>query len=125
MTTTQSVEFLSLEFWYFLRFRRKLNMMVLHASSLEKRGIHYRTSKQIQVRGRTFQKAESFSKRVYEVALAHCEQQQVEGTLCLLVESEAVLTIWREVKKTPPSTSPCQSQIFNRSAYYRLLGMGI
>jgi len=50
-------------------------MMVLHASSLEKRGIHYRTSKQIQVRGRTFQKAESFSKRVYEVALAHCEQQ--------------------------------------------------
>ena len=75
MTTTQSVEFLSLEFWYFLRFRRKLNIMVLHASSLEKRGIHYRTSKQIQVRGRTFQKAESFSKRVYEVALAHCEQQ--------------------------------------------------
>ena len=92
-------------------------MMVLHASSLEKRGIHYRTSKQIQVRGRTFQKAESFSKRVYEVALAYCEQQQVEGTLCLLVESEDVLTIWREVKKTPPSTSPCQSQIFNRSAY--------
>ena len=91
-------------------------MMVLHASSLEKRGIHYRTSKQIQVRGRTFQKAESFSKRVYAVAVAQCDQQQVEGTLCLLVESEDVLTIWREVKKTQRS-SPHQSQMFSRSTY--------
>ena len=91
-------------------------MVVLHAASLEKRGIHYRTSKQIQVRGRTFQKAESFSKRVYAVALAQCEQQQVEGTLCLLVESADVLTIWREVKKTKRS-SPNQSQMFNRSAH--------
>ena len=91
-------------------------MMVLHAASLERRGIHYRTSKQIQVRGRTFQKAESFSKRVYAVALAQCEQQQVEGTLCLLVESEDVLTIWREVKKAQRS-SPYQSQLFNRSDY--------
>ncbi len=90
--------------------------MVLQAASLEKRGIYYRTSKQIQVRGRTFQKAESFSKRVYAVAIAQCEQQQVEGTLCLLVESEDVLTIWREVKKTQRSNSH-PSQIFNRSAY--------
>lgn len=92
-------------------------MMVLHASSLEKRGIHYRTSKQIQVRGRTFQKAESFSKRVYAVAIAQCEQQQVEGTLCLLVESEDVLTIWREVKRSSAQFSPYQSNVFNRSAY--------
>lgn len=92
-------------------------MMVLHAASLEKRGIHYRTSKQIQVRGRTFQKAESFSKRVYAVAVAQCEQQQVEGTLCLLVESEDVLTIWREVKRSV-QCSPYQSQVFNPSAYH-------
>ena len=91
-------------------------MMVLHAASLEKRGIYYRTSKQIQVRGRTFQKAESFSKRVYAVAIAQCEQQQVEGSLCLLVESEDVLTIWREVKRSE-QCSPYQSQVFNRSDY--------
>ena len=78
-------------------------MMVLRAASLEKRGIHYRTAQRIQVRGRTFQKAESFSKRVYAVAIAQCEQQQVEGLLCLLVESEDVLTIWREVQDLNPS----------------------
>jgi predicted methyltransferase len=91
-------------------------MMVLRATSLEKRGIPYRTAKRIQVRGRTFQKAESFSKRVYAVALAQCEQQQVEGTLCLLVETEDILTIWREVSITEPtSTSQMDQAFFNRS----------
>ena len=80
-------------------------MIVLQAASLEKRGIHYRTAKHIQVRGRTFQKAESFSKRVHAVAVAQCEQYQVEGTLCLLVESANVLTIWREVKMMPKNRS--------------------
>ncbi len=91
--------------------------MVLRATSLEKRGIPYRTAKRIQVRGRTFQKAESFSKRVYAVALAQCEQQQVEGTLCLLVETEDILTIWREVSIPAPTfSSPYREQTFlNRS----------
>ena len=87
-------------------------MIVLQAASLEKRGIHYRTAKHIQVRGRTFQKAESFSKRVHAVAVAQCEQQQVEGTLCLLVESENVLTIWREVKVMPSRSIPSSANAF-------------
>ena len=87
-------------------------MIVLQAASLEKRGIHYRTAKHIQVRGRTFQKAESFSKRVHAVAVAQCEQHQVEGTLCLLVESENVLTIWREVKVTQNRSIPSSANAF-------------
>ena len=87
-------------------------MIVLQAASLEKRGIHYRTAKHIQVRGRTFQKAESFSKRVHAVAVAHCEQYQVEGTLCLQVEAENVLTIWREVKVMPNRSTPSPANAF-------------
>ncbi len=89
-------------------------MMVLRAASLEKRGIPYRAAQRIQVRGRTFQKAESFSKRVYAAALAQCEQQQVEGILCLLVEADDVLTIWREVPITPIAI-PARQTFFNRS----------
>jgi hypothetical protein len=91
-----------------------ITMMVLRAASLEKRGIPYRAAQRIQVRGRTFQKAESFSKRVYAAALAQCEQQQVEGILCLLVEADDVLTIWREVPIAPISI-PAQQTFFNRS----------
>ncbi len=90
-------------------------MMVLRATSLEKRGIPYRTAKRIQFRGRIFQKAESFSKRVYAVAVAQCEQQQVEGTLCLLVETEDILTIWREVSIPAAISLPYRAQnFFNR-----------
>ncbi len=81
--------------------------MVLRANSLEKRGIPYRTSQYISVRGRTLQKGESFSKRVYAAAVAQCERLQIEGIFCLLVESGEVLTLWREVQ---PSDLPCEPQ---------------
>ncbi len=74
-------------------------MIFLLSSSLEKQGIPYRAAKQISIKGRQFQKGESFSSRASFQALAHCEAQQLEGINCLVVKSDDMLTIWREIPR--------------------------
>ncbi len=74
-------------------------MIFLLSSSLEKQGIPYRAAKQICIKGRQFQKGESFSSRASFQALAHCEAQQLEGINCLVVKSHDMLTIWREIPR--------------------------
>lgn len=74
-------------------------MIFLLSSSLEKQGIPYRAAKQICIKGRVFQKGESFSSRASFQALAHCEAQQLEGINCLVVKSDDMLTIWREIPR--------------------------
>jgi hypothetical protein len=74
-------------------------VIFLLSSSLEKQGIPYRAAKQICIKGRQFQKGESFSSRASFQALAHCEAQQLEGINCLVVKSDDMLTIWREIPR--------------------------
>jgi hypothetical protein len=74
-------------------------MIFLLSSSLEKQGIPYRAAKQICIKGRMFQKGESFSSRASFQALAQCEAQQLEGINCLVVKSDDMLTIWREIPR--------------------------
>lgn len=74
-------------------------MIFLLSSSLEKQGIPYRAAKQICIKGRQFQKGESFSSRASFQALAQCEAQQLEGINCLVVKSDDMLTIWREIPR--------------------------
>jgi hypothetical protein len=74
-------------------------MIFLLSSSLEKQGIPYRAAKQICIKGRQFQKGESFSCRASFQALAQCEAQQLEGINCLVVKSDDMLTIWREIPR--------------------------
>lgn len=74
-------------------------MIFLLSSSLEKQGIPYRAAKQICIKGRVFQKGESFSSRASFQALAQCEAQQLEGINCLVVKSDDMLTIWREIPR--------------------------
>jgi hypothetical protein len=74
-------------------------VIFLLSSCLEKQGIPYRAAKQICIKGRQFQKGESFSSRASFQALAHCEAQQLEGINCLVVKSDDMLTIWREIPR--------------------------
>jgi hypothetical protein len=74
-------------------------VIFLLSSSLEKQGIPYRAAKQICIKGRLFQKGESFSCRASFQALAQCEAQQLEGVNCLVVKSDDMLTIWREIPR--------------------------
>jgi hypothetical protein len=74
-------------------------VIFLLSSSLEKQGIPYRAAKQICIKGRMFQKGESFSSRASFQALAQCEAQQLEGVNCLVVKSDDMLTIWREIPR--------------------------
>jgi hypothetical protein len=74
-------------------------VIFLLSSSLEKQGIPYRAAKQICIKGRMFQKGESFSSRASFQALAQCEAQQLEGINCLVVKSNDMLTIWREIPR--------------------------
>lgn len=74
-------------------------VIFLLSSSLEKQGIPYRAAKQICIKGRVFQKGESFSSRASFQALAQCEAQQLEGINCLIVKSDDMLTIWREIPR--------------------------
>jgi hypothetical protein len=74
-------------------------VIFLLSSSLEKQGIPYRAAKQICIKGRMFQKGESFSSRASFQALAQCEAQQLEGINCLVVKSDDMLTIWREIPR--------------------------
>lgn len=74
-------------------------VIFLLSSSLEQQGIPYRAAKQICIKGRVFQKGESFSHRASFQALAQCEAQQSEGINCLVVKSSDMLTIWREIPR--------------------------
>jgi hypothetical protein len=86
-------------------------VIFLLSSSLEKQGIPYRAAKQICIKGRMFQKGESFSSRASFQALAQCEAQQLEGINCLVVKSNDMLTIWREIPRHDiVLPSPSQSE---------------
>jgi hypothetical protein len=74
-------------------------VIFLLSSSLEKQRIPYRAAKQICIKGRMFQKGESFSSRASFQALGQCEAQQLEGINCLVVKSNDMLTIWREIPR--------------------------
>ncbi|MEB3293496.1 MAG: hypothetical protein VKJ24_10080 [Synechococcales bacterium] len=75
-------------------------MKVLQAAQLEEKGIPYRGVSRLRIDGRLFHKGESFSKRVYSVALERCRAEQAQGVECLLVEMGEHVTLWREIE--PP-----------------------
>ena len=74
-------------------------MIFLLSSSLEQQGIPYRAAKQICIKGRSFQKGESFANHARHQALAQCETQQLNGINCLIVKSDDMVTIWREIPR--------------------------
>ena len=74
-------------------------MIFLLSSSLEQQGIPYRAAKQICIKGRSFQKGESFANHARHQALAQCEAQQLNGINCLIVKSDDMVTIWREIPR--------------------------
>ncbi|WP_017717409.1 hypothetical protein [Kamptonema formosum] len=73
-------------------------MLVLRVEELELQGFAFQAASQMAFNNTIFTKGQSFSQQDRQEALATCNKYLRSDILCLIVESEGKLTLWRESK---------------------------
>lgn len=73
-------------------------MLVLHAADLERQGIAIEAVSQMVFCNLIFTKEETFSPDRRQVAIAACQKYLKADILCVIVERQGNLTLWRENK---------------------------
>lgn len=73
-------------------------MLVLHAADLERQGIAIETASQMVFCNLIFTKEETFSPERRQIAIATCQKYLKADVLCVIVEKQGNLTLWRENK---------------------------
>ncbi len=71
---------------------------MLRAEELELQGFAFQTASQMAFNNTIFTKGQSFSEQDRQEALGTCNKYLKSDILCLIVESEGKLTLWRESK---------------------------
>lgn len=69
---------------------------MLRAEELELQGFAFQTASQMAFNNTIFTKDQSFSQQDRQEALGSCNKYLKSDILCLIVESEGKLTLWRE-----------------------------
>lgn len=78
-------------------------MLLLNAAELKSQGIDCQGKSQITFYSTSFSKGRSFAKEDREQAIAICKKYLQADIVCLIVESQSRLTLWREIKKPLPA----------------------
>ncbi|NER33621.1 MAG: hypothetical protein F6J93_06120 [Oscillatoria sp. SIO1A7] len=84
-------------------------MLVLNVADLKSQGIDYQGKSQIVFYNTPFSKGRSFPKEEREKAIAICKKYLQIDIVCLIVESQNKLTLWREMKKPLPADNTAAS----------------
>ena len=83
----------------------KNNLLLLTVEKLAKMGISHGSSSTITLDCKQFYIGPAFSLKMRAAAISFCEQEESQGHECLLVENNNVLTVWKQVVNTVPTSS--------------------
>ena len=73
----------------------------------------------LTLKGKQFILGPAFSSKMKSAAIGFCEQTEVDGHACVLVEDPTSITVWQELKSVPKEIQPPVEK-FNKDRFVNL-----